>query len=50
MLADERGLELAVLREDMQEAIFSRHHLIVMKKKIAKRNMSLRRRIRDLED
>jgi TolA-binding protein len=45
MVADERGLELAVLREDLQEAIFSRHHLIA-----AKRNMSHRRRLRDLQD
>jgi hypothetical protein len=42
MVADERGLELVVLREDLQEAIFSRHHLIIAKKKIAKRNKSLR--------
>jgi hypothetical protein len=48
MVADERGLELAILREDLQEAIFSRHRLIVMKKRITKRNMSLRRRLHDL--
>jgi regulator of replication initiation timing len=50
MVADERGLELAVLREDLQEAIFSRRHLIAAKKRIAKRNMSLRRHVRDLQD
>jgi hypothetical protein len=50
MLADERGLELAVLHEDLQEAIFSRHRVIVVKNKIAKRNKSLRRHIRDLQD
>jgi hypothetical protein len=50
MLADERCLELAVLREDLQEAIFSHHRVIVAKKKIAKRNRSLRHRIRDLQD
>jgi hypothetical protein len=36
MVADERGLELAVLREDLPEAIFSRHHLIAAKRKITK--------------
>jgi TolA-binding protein len=50
MVADERGLELAVLCEDLQEAIFSRHHQIAAKKRIAKRNMSLRRRLHDLQD
>jgi cell division protein ZapA (FtsZ GTPase activity inhibitor) len=50
MVADERGLELVVLHEALQEAIFFCHHLIAAKKKIAKRNMSLRRRIRDLQD
>jgi hypothetical protein len=50
MVADEDGLELTVLHEDLQEAIFSRHRLIIVKKKIAKRNKSLRRRIRDLQD
>jgi regulator of replication initiation timing len=50
MVADERGLELAVLREDLQAAIFSRHHLIAAKKRITKRNMSLRRHVRDLQD
>jgi hypothetical protein len=50
MVADEHGLELAVLREDLQEAIFSRHRVIAMNKKIAKRNRGLRRRIRDLQD
>jgi regulator of replication initiation timing len=43
-------LELAVLREDLQAAIFSRHHLIAAKKRIAKRNRNLRRRVRDLQD
>jgi TolA-binding protein len=50
MVADERGLELAILHEDLQEAIFSRHRLVVTKKKIAKRNRSLRWRIGDLQD
>jgi regulator of replication initiation timing len=50
MVADERGLELAVLLEDLQAAIFSRHHLIAAKKRIAKRNRSLRHHIRDLQD
>jgi chromosome segregation ATPase len=50
MVADECGLELAVLHEDLQEAIFFCHRLIAANKKIAKRNMSLRRRIRDLQD
>jgi TolA-binding protein len=50
MVADERGLELAVLREDLQVAIFSRHHLIAVKKRIAKRNRNLRRHVRDLQD
>jgi hypothetical protein len=50
MVADERGLELAVLHEDLQAAIFSRHHLIAAKKRIAKRNRSLRRHVRDLQD
>jgi peptidoglycan hydrolase CwlO-like protein len=49
MVADERGLELSVLCEDL-EAIFSRHRLIVAKKKIEKKNMSLRRRLHDLQD
>jgi hypothetical protein len=50
MVADEHGLELAILREDLQEAIFCHHHLIIAKKKIAKRNRSLRRCIRGLQD
>jgi regulator of replication initiation timing len=50
MVADERGLELAVLREDLQESILSRHHLLAAKRRIAKRNMTLRQRVRDLED
>jgi regulator of replication initiation timing len=43
-------LELAVLREDLQEAIFSRHHLIAAKKRIAKRNRNLRHHVCDLQD
>jgi hypothetical protein len=50
MVVDERGLELAILHKDLQEAIFCRHHLIITKKKIAKRNRSLRRCICDLQD
>jgi hypothetical protein len=50
MVADERGLELAVLREDLQESIFSRHRLLAAKRRIVKRNMALRHRVRDLED
>jgi hypothetical protein len=50
MVADEKGLELAVLREDLQESIFSRHHLLVAKRKIVKKNRALRQRVRDLED
>jgi Mg2+ and Co2+ transporter CorA len=50
MVADERGLELAVLREDLQESIFSRHRLLAAKRKIVKKNMALRQRVRDLED
>jgi regulator of replication initiation timing len=50
MVADKRGLELAVLREDLQESIFSRHCLLVAKRKIVKRNKALRQRVRDLED
>jgi regulator of replication initiation timing len=50
MVTDERGLELAVLREDLQEFIFSRHHLLVAKRKIMKKNMALRQRVRELED
>jgi hypothetical protein len=50
MVADERGLELAVLHEDLQAAIFSHHHLIAAKKWIAKRNRNLRRRVCDLQD
>jgi hypothetical protein len=50
MVADEHGLELAILREDLQEAIFSHHRVIAAKKKIAKRNRSLRRRNRDFQD
>jgi hypothetical protein len=50
MAADERGLELAVLREDLQESIFSRHHRLTAKRRIMKRNRALRQRVRDLED
>jgi hypothetical protein len=38
MAADERGLELAVLREDLHESIFSRHRLLAAKRRIVKRN------------
>jgi hypothetical protein len=50
MVADERGLELAVLREDLQESIFSCHRLLSAKRKIVKKNKALRRRVRELED
>jgi hypothetical protein len=50
MVADERGWELAVLREDLQESIFSRHRLLAAKRRIKKRNRALRQRVRDLED
>jgi regulator of replication initiation timing len=50
MVADERGLELAIFREDLQESIFSRHCLLIAKRKIVKKNMALRRRVRELED
>jgi hypothetical protein len=50
MVIDERGLELAVLREDLQESIFSRHHLLSAKRKIVKKNRALRRHVRELED
>jgi hypothetical protein len=50
MVTDERGLELAVLREDLQESIFSRHRLLAAKRKIVKMNKALRRRVRELED
>jgi hypothetical protein len=50
MVADERGLELAVLREDLQESIFSRHRLLAAKRKIMKKNKALGRHIRELED
>jgi hypothetical protein len=42
MVADERGLELAVLREDLQESIFSHHCLLAAKRRIVKRNRALR--------
>jgi regulator of replication initiation timing len=50
MVVDKRGLELAVLREDLQESIFSRHRLLAAKRKIVKKNWALRQRVRDLED
>jgi hypothetical protein len=50
MVADERGLELAILREDLQESISSRHRLLSAKRKIVKKNKTLRRRVRELED
>jgi chromosome segregation ATPase len=50
MVADERGLELAVLREDLQETILSRHHLLAAKRRISKRNRTLRQHVCDLED
>jgi hypothetical protein len=50
MVADERGLEPAILHEDLQESIFSRHHLLATNRKIVKKNRALRQRVRDLED
>jgi hypothetical protein len=50
MVADERGLELAVLCEDLQETILSCHHLLAAKRRISKRNRTLRQRVCDLED
>jgi phage shock protein A len=50
MVADERGLELAVLCEDLQESIFSHHHLLAAKRKIVKKNRALRQHVRELED
>jgi hypothetical protein len=50
MVADERGLELAILHEDLQESIFSCHHLLAAKRRIVKRNRALRQCVRDLED
>jgi predicted nuclease with TOPRIM domain len=50
MFADERGLELAVLREDLQETILSHHHLLAAKRRISKRNRTLQQRVHDLED
>jgi hypothetical protein len=50
MVTDERGLELAVLHEDLQESIFSRHHLLTAKRKVVKKNKALRRCVRELED
>jgi uncharacterized protein YhaN len=41
---------LAVLREDLQESILSRHLLLAAKRRIVKRNKALRQRVRDLED
>jgi chromosome segregation ATPase len=50
MVTYERGLELAVLHEDLQKSILSHHHLLVAKRKIVKRNKALRQHVRDLED
>jgi hypothetical protein len=50
MVDDERGLELDVLCEDLQESIFSRHCLLVAKRKIMKKNRALRQCVRELED
>jgi hypothetical protein len=50
MATDERGLELVVLREDLQVSIFSRHRLLAAKRRIVKRNRALRQRVCDLED
>jgi regulator of replication initiation timing len=50
MAADEIGLELAILREDLQESIFSRHCFLAAKRRIVKRNRALRQHVRDLED
>jgi chromosome segregation ATPase len=50
MVANERGLELAVLCEDLQETILSRHHLLAAKRRISKRNKTLRQHVCDLED
>jgi hypothetical protein len=50
MVTDGRGLELAILREHLQESIFSRHCLLAAKRKIVKKNKALRRRVRELED
>jgi hypothetical protein len=50
MAADERGLELAILCEDLQESILSRHRLLAAKRRIMKRNRTLRQHVRDLED
>jgi hypothetical protein len=50
MITDERGLELAVLSEDLQESILSCHRLLTAKRRIVKRNRTLRQRFRDLED
>jgi hypothetical protein len=47
-ITDERGLELAVLREDLQEFIFSCHRLIVTERKVEKKNKILRKQLRDL--
>jgi hypothetical protein len=50
MVINERGLELAVLHEDLQESIFSCHCPLAAKRRIMKRNRALRQRVRDLED
>jgi hypothetical protein len=41
MVADKQGLELAVLRADLQESILSRHRLLAAKRRIMKRNRAL---------
>jgi hypothetical protein len=50
MVANERGWELAVLRGDLQESIFSRHRLLAATRRIMKRNRALRQHVHDLED
>jgi TolA-binding protein len=50
MVANERGLELAVLHEDLQETVLSPHHLLAAKRRISKRNRTPRQRVHDLED
>jgi hypothetical protein len=50
VVTDERGLELAILREDLWESIFSRHRLLAAKRKIMKKNKALRRCVCELED
>jgi regulator of replication initiation timing len=50
MVADKRGLELTALRGDLQESIWSHHHLLIAKRKIVKKNKALRKRILELEE